>query len=245
MARQNFVGYVLSQGKMAKTVKVRVMHKVFNKSVQKELLKKKDYLVHDENEICREGDMVRIEATRPLSARKFFAIAEIKKNKGQKFAEYEQEAKQQVIEEERQKSAEFLKHRDANDRLVGQDLYKDMDSISSLRGKSEYTADELKQLSELKHKYGITSWDDSFENQEFFHSEVAYLAQKVNQIKKELDLAQQLNQVLQNDKSVQLLEKKLDLSGKQNNIRKNLIRKYLSRASETELEELGLQAYSS
>jgi len=38
---------------------------------------RKDYLVHDEGELCSMGDIVRIEACRPLSARKHFAIAEI------------------------------------------------------------------------------------------------------------------------------------------------------------------------
>ena len=38
---------------------------------------RKDYLVHDEGELCKTGDIVRIEACRPISARKHFALAEI------------------------------------------------------------------------------------------------------------------------------------------------------------------------
>ena len=111
MARQNFLGLVVSQGKMQKTVKVRVETKVFNKKINKELFHRRDYLVHDEGEISREGDLVRIEATRPLSKRKFFAIAEIIRNKGQQFALYESEAQLSVAKEEAQKAKEFLDKR--------------------------------------------------------------------------------------------------------------------------------------
>lgn len=77
MARQNFLGLVVSQGKMQKTVKVRVETKVFNKKINKELFHRRDYLVHDEGEISREGDLVRIEATRPLSKRKFLPLQKL------------------------------------------------------------------------------------------------------------------------------------------------------------------------
>lgn len=83
MARQNFIGVVLTQGKMAKTVKVRVQGKVFDKRIGKEILTRKDFLVHDEGDICKEGDLVRIESIPKRSKRKAFAIAEIKVNKGQ------------------------------------------------------------------------------------------------------------------------------------------------------------------
>ena len=104
MARQNFIGLVVSQGKMQKTVKVRVERKVFDKRINKELMKRKDFLVHDEGEITREGDLVRIEATRPLSKWKSFAIAEIIRNKGQQFALFESQAKDDVLKEEMQKN---------------------------------------------------------------------------------------------------------------------------------------------
>lgn len=62
---------------MQKTVKVRVETKVFNKKINKELFHRRDYLVHDEGEISREGDLVRIEATRPLSKRKFLPLQKL------------------------------------------------------------------------------------------------------------------------------------------------------------------------
>jgi small subunit ribosomal protein S17 len=39
--------------------------------------KHKTYFAHDENETCRLGDVIRIEACRPLSKKKHFAVAEI------------------------------------------------------------------------------------------------------------------------------------------------------------------------
>jgi small subunit ribosomal protein S17 len=34
-------------------------------------------MVHDEGNLCSTGDVVRIEACRPISARKHFALAEV------------------------------------------------------------------------------------------------------------------------------------------------------------------------
>ena len=38
---------------------------------------RKNYLVHDEGDMGSTGDIVRIEACRPISSRKHFALAEI------------------------------------------------------------------------------------------------------------------------------------------------------------------------
>ena len=45
---------------------------------------RKNYMVHDEGNLCSVGDIVRIEACRPISATKHFALAEIlqKRNLG-------------------------------------------------------------------------------------------------------------------------------------------------------------------
>ncbi|KAK9377046.1 mitochondrial 37S ribosomal protein uS17m [Lipomyces chichibuensis] len=86
--RQNFVGLVVSQGKMAKTIKVQVQIPVQNSRYKMVINKRRDFLVHDEGDICREGDIVRIESTRPLSARKFFAVAEVKTAYGQELQKY-------------------------------------------------------------------------------------------------------------------------------------------------------------
>ena len=81
---------------MAKTIKVRVnirqMHPIYKKVTSRilnyQLIQvlnvRKNYLVHDEGELCTVGDIIRIESCRPLSSRKSFAVAEIlhKKNLG-------------------------------------------------------------------------------------------------------------------------------------------------------------------
>ena len=118
MARQNFIGVVLTQGKMAKTVKVRVQGKVFDKRIGKEILTRKDFLVHDEGDICKEGDLVRIESIPKRSKRKAFAIAEIKVNKGQQFAAYEEMAKQQVKLDEEQHAKQFIENRNEFSKII-------------------------------------------------------------------------------------------------------------------------------
>lgn len=75
--RQNFKGIVISSGLMKKTVKVRVARQILHPKVQKMITLHKNYLVHDEGSVCENGDLVRIEACRPLSARKRFSVAEI------------------------------------------------------------------------------------------------------------------------------------------------------------------------
>ena len=39
--------------------------------------RRKKYLCHDENEECRDGDLVRIKECRPLSKQKHFTVEEI------------------------------------------------------------------------------------------------------------------------------------------------------------------------
>ena len=76
MPRKVFSGRVVSD-KMQKTVVVEVVtakpHPLYNKVVRKT----KKYMAHDEEEICREGDWVRIEESRPLSRRKRWRVIEI------------------------------------------------------------------------------------------------------------------------------------------------------------------------
>lgn len=161
MARQNFIGLVVSQGKMNKTVKVRVQTKAYDTKVHKEVIQRKDYLVHDEGNLCKEGDIVRIETIPKISSRKYFAIAEIKVNKGQQFALYETLAKEKVAEEEKLKISEFLqKRQEFESTILKVEDLKTLDRIT----KSFQTNPEadrkalLDQISEIKQKYGITSW---------------------------------------------------------------------------------------
>ncbi|ODV93758.1 hypothetical protein PACTADRAFT_51514 [Pachysolen tannophilus NRRL Y-2460] len=248
MARQNFVGLVISQGKMAKTVKVRVQQKSYNKKIHKELIKRKDYLVHDEGEICREGDLVRIEATRPLSPRKFFAVAEIKKNKGQQFAKYEEEAKNQVLQEENIKASFFLKRRKETSQ---QDIIKDLYQIQKLSLSSPeritFSENEINKVNELKLKYGITSWppkEKLFDlNVEKLSQEIENLKLELNKIQKEVELDKKLMEIIENENKVEIILQKMgkqNTSDLKNSIKKNLCKKYLKSAQHSELIELGL-----
>ncbi|KAG0167821.1 hypothetical protein DFQ28_005528 [Apophysomyces sp. BC1034] len=74
--RQNFVGMVVSNA-MQKTIKVKVTRTKLHPIVLKTIRSHKNYLVHDENQACGLGDIVRIEACRPLSKHKHFSVAEV------------------------------------------------------------------------------------------------------------------------------------------------------------------------
>ncbi|CDS11206.1 Putative 30S ribosomal protein S17 [Lichtheimia ramosa] len=74
--RQNFIGMVVGNA-MQKTVKVKVTRSKLHPIVLKTIKSHKNYLVHDENQLCGLGDVVRIEACRPLSKNKHFTVAEI------------------------------------------------------------------------------------------------------------------------------------------------------------------------
>lgn len=79
--RKYFQGIVVSD-KMDKTIVVKVetlkMHPIYKKYVKNW----KKYKVHDENNSAKEGDVVLIGETRPLSATKYFELIEIVKKQG-------------------------------------------------------------------------------------------------------------------------------------------------------------------
>jgi small subunit ribosomal protein S17 len=63
--------------KMAKTVTVLVTRQVRHPLYKKTIRRKKTFLVHDEHEKCKVGDVVRIVETRPISKRKTWRVLEI------------------------------------------------------------------------------------------------------------------------------------------------------------------------
>jgi small subunit ribosomal protein S17 len=67
MPRKELQGVVLSAGKIDKTVKVRVTRTVKHTLYKKYIRKRKDYLVHDPKNECKEGDTVIIRESRPIS----------------------------------------------------------------------------------------------------------------------------------------------------------------------------------
>ena len=74
--RKTRLGRIVSD-KMDKTVVVAVETTRHHPLYKKTLKKIAKYKVHDENNECRVGDMVRIAETRPLSRHKRWRVAEI------------------------------------------------------------------------------------------------------------------------------------------------------------------------
>ena len=70
------VGVVIGN-KMKKTVTVLVERQVRHPLYKKTIKRKKKFLVHDEYEKCKVGDVVKIVETRPISKRKKWRIQEI------------------------------------------------------------------------------------------------------------------------------------------------------------------------
>lgn len=233
MARQNFVGLVISQGKMHKTVKVRVQTKFHDKKVNKDVHKIKDYLVHDEGNLCKEGDIVRIESIPKISPRKYFAIAQIKVDKGQQFALYEKLAKEKVAQEEKGLLEEFVQRRSKLESVITkiEDL-KSLDKIATTF-QNDPEADRqvlINQINEIKQKYNIKSWP----------TDEPILDLKINM--DQVDLAEfenrktYINQILEQLMSDKYAEKRLEILNKVSkkevdqlkpNIQKNLLRKYV------------------
>jgi small subunit ribosomal protein S17 len=75
-SRKARVGTVLSE-KMEKTVIVGVQRRVAHPLYGKQVVRTKRYYVHDEDGQARQGDLVRIVETRPLSKLKRWRLVEI------------------------------------------------------------------------------------------------------------------------------------------------------------------------
>ncbi len=68
---------VVTGNKMKKTVTVLVERQVRHPLYKKIIKRRKKFLVHDEYEKCKIGDVVKIVETRPLSKRKRWRVKEI------------------------------------------------------------------------------------------------------------------------------------------------------------------------
>ncbi len=74
--RKERIGVVTSN-KMQKSIVVAEVKKTRHPMYGKFVLKTKKYVVHDENNDCNEGDVVKIMETRPLSKSKCWRLVEI------------------------------------------------------------------------------------------------------------------------------------------------------------------------
>lgn len=120
MTRPSKIGVVISQGKMDKTVKVRFRNTNWNRHVSKYIVSHKNMLVHDELNKCREGDVVRVQYVRPLSAKKSWAVAEFMRLQGTSWEQYQREIPTEVEQDEVEKLMAFQKLREERQKLGGQ-----------------------------------------------------------------------------------------------------------------------------
>lgn len=74
--RTQKVGRVVSD-KMDKTVVVAVDYVRRHRLYHKRITRTSKFMAHDEQNECKPGDIVRIEETRPLSARKRWIVREV------------------------------------------------------------------------------------------------------------------------------------------------------------------------
>jgi small subunit ribosomal protein S17 len=74
--RQEKIGVVTSN-KMQKTVVVTVDRQITHPLYKRVVRKSHKFLAHDERGECRLGDWVRIQETRPLSARKRWRVTQV------------------------------------------------------------------------------------------------------------------------------------------------------------------------
>jgi small subunit ribosomal protein S17 len=68
---------VVSSNKMDKTITVLIERKLKHPIYGKFVKKSKKFFVHDENNVCNEGDTVKITETRPLSKNKSWRLVEV------------------------------------------------------------------------------------------------------------------------------------------------------------------------
>ncbi|MDV3351823.1 30S ribosomal protein S17 [Leptolyngbyaceae cyanobacterium CCMR0082] len=76
MAARELTGRVVSD-KMDKTVVVAVENRVPHPKYQKIVVRTKKYKAHDDANECKDGDIVRIRESRPLSRTKCWVVADI------------------------------------------------------------------------------------------------------------------------------------------------------------------------
>jgi small subunit ribosomal protein S17 len=79
--RRRLIGRVASD-KMDKTVVVEVERRKRHRIYGKVLKRTQKYMAHDEENVCRIGDLVRIVESRPLSRRKHWVVEQIMETGG-------------------------------------------------------------------------------------------------------------------------------------------------------------------
>nr|YP_009296541.1 ribosomal protein S17 [Thorea hispida]AOM65476.1 ribosomal protein S17 [Thorea hispida]ARX95845.1 30S ribosomal protein S17 [Thorea hispida]UNJ79130.1 ribosomal protein S17 [Thorea hispida] len=73
MPTKERIGIVVSN-KMIKTITVAIKNRISHRKYGKSLIRTRKYKVHDEQNVCQIGDIVKIHETRPLSKTKFWTL---------------------------------------------------------------------------------------------------------------------------------------------------------------------------
>lgn len=73
MPKRVFTGRVISD-RSSKTISVLVEKRVMHPRYKKNIKKSKKYLAHDPNNSYKQGDLVSIQETRPISKRKRWIV---------------------------------------------------------------------------------------------------------------------------------------------------------------------------
>lgn len=73
MSKKNLCGIVFSK-KMNKTIIVKITKLVKHKKYKKYIKLYTKYFVHDENNICKEGDIINFKETAPISKKKHWIL---------------------------------------------------------------------------------------------------------------------------------------------------------------------------
>ncbi len=201
-------------------------------------MRRKDFLVHDEAEICREGDIVRIEICRPISKSKSFAVAEIRSNKGQTFDQYNKLVSLSVAEEEHKKATEFIDQRKLNEQQEkeGTSVVQELRTLERYFVDGQVDESLAKKIEELQIKYGITSWPPTKPIAELEHHN---LQQRLKDLTFKIKFQSNpgtsdlLNKLLDDPSKAKAIENALRLVSKKDpnelkrGIKKNLLRKYI------------------
>ncbi|MCM8800150.1 MAG: 30S ribosomal protein S17 [Candidatus Omnitrophica bacterium] len=80
--RKERIGVVVSD-RMNKTIVVKVTRTTHHPLYNRIIKKYKKFKVHDEKNVAKVGDLVRIQETRPISKEKYFRLKEIIKKAGE------------------------------------------------------------------------------------------------------------------------------------------------------------------
>nr|QCI04870.1 ribosomal protein S17 [Bornetia secundiflora] len=76
MSNQETSGIVISN-KMDKTITVAVKKQISHKKYGKIIIQTNKYYAHDEKNICKIGDTVKIQSTRPISKHKHWILTKL------------------------------------------------------------------------------------------------------------------------------------------------------------------------